>query len=261
ALQRIYEAVEVAQDANHPFSLGYALTFAAAIHVLRREREAAREWAEKAIALSEEQHLLLWLGAARFYRGWSLAEPGAGDEVRGALAEGVSQLAATGTEVGAPSIFGLLAEAYGELGRVDDGLRTLENALAFAARRQTPFWSAELYRLKGELLLRQDAAAASEAAVLFRRALEIAREQGAKSLELRASLSLAGLLRQEGSVAAARALLDPIYQWFSEGHGTLDLRRARILHDELVPVDPDRSHGPSCPGRITGPGIVEGGGT
>ena len=233
ALRRIYEAVEVARDATHPFSLGYALTFAAAIHVLRREREAAREWAEKAIALSEEQHLLLWLGAARFYLGWALAEPGAGREATEALEAGAAQVAATGTEVGAPSLFGLMAEAYGELGRLDDGLRTLENALDLAERRQSPFWNAELYRLKGELLLRQDAAAGSDAAAFFRRALEIARQQGAKVFELRASVNLSRLLRQQGSASDASAVLAPIYRWFTEGHGTADLTRARSLLDEL----------------------------
>ncbi len=234
ALRMIDDAVAVAEDAIHPFSRAYALVFNAAIHVLRREREGVRRAAEAATAFAEEQHLTFWLEIGHFYRGWALAEPQGGRAALGPIESAVARLAASGTEVGAPSILGLFADAYGACGRIDEALQTIENALALADLRQTPFWSAELARLKGELLLRRDGAkAAPDAEDLFRCSLEIARGQEARSFELRTSVSLARLLRRQGRTADARALLAPIYAWFTEGYDTVDLQEARALLDEL----------------------------
>ena len=234
ALRMIEEAVAVAEEGTHPFSVGYALNFVAVIHLLRRERDAVRRAAERTIAVAEEQHLGLWLNTGNFYRAWAAAEPHAGRASLAPLEDAVARLATSGTRVGASSILALFGEAYGECGCFDEGVQTLDNALALGDLDQAPFWHAEIHRLKGEILLRRDgAAAAPEAERLFRRSLEVARAQEARSFELRTATSLARLLRRRNEPREARTLLAPVYAWFSEGADTLDLQDARALLDEL----------------------------
>jgi len=234
ALRMTDEAVAVAEDGIHPFSRAYALSFKAAIHLMRCERDRAREAADAAIAFAEAQHLTFWLEIGRFYRGWATAEPQAGSTALDMIETAVARMAASGTEVAAPSALGIFADAYATCGRLDAALQTIDNGLTLAEMRQSPFWSAELLRLKGELLLRRDGAkAAADAESLFRRALATAREQEARSFELRTAVSLARLLRRQNRTADARALLAPAYAWFTEGYDTVDLTEARALLDEL----------------------------
>ena len=234
AHRMIEDAVAVAEEAIHPFSRAYALCFRAGIHVLRRERDEVRRAAEAAIEFADAQHLTFWLDIARFYHGWASAEPQAGRTALDAIEAVVARLATSGTEVGGPSMLGIFADAYATCGRFDDALQVLDNALAMAEMRNCPFWNAELVRAKGELLLNRDGAdAAAEAESLYRRALEIARGQEARSFELRTSVSLARLLRRQGRAAHARALLAPAYARFTEGYDTVDLQEARALLDEL----------------------------
>jgi len=144
---------------------------------------------------------------------------------------------------------GLLAEAYGCVGQTEAGLTVLADALAGVARTGERLWEAELYRLKGELLLQPgdqglesgvltaDAGLQTrdaEAEACFRQALDIARRQQAKSLELRAAMSLSRLWQHQGKRAAAYELLAPVYGWFTEGFDTADLQEAKALLDELV---------------------------
>jgi class 3 adenylate cyclase/tetratricopeptide (TPR) repeat protein len=235
ALRMIEEAVAVAEEGAHPFSLGYAVCFLAGTYLLRGDRDAGRVAAERAIAIAEKQHLGLWLRIGRFYRACALVEPHTGRTALAPLEEAVARLAETGTEVGASFFLARFAEAYGVCGCFDDGLRIADNALALAELRQAPFWNAEVHRVKAELLLQRDgSAAADEAERLFRRGLEIARAQQARLFELRIAMPLARLLRRRGEPREARALLAPIYAWFTEGADTPDLRDARALLDELT---------------------------
>jgi tetratricopeptide (TPR) repeat protein len=118
-----------------------------------------------------------------------------------------------------------------QMGRIDDGLRALMEALA--VEHENRFYEAETYRLKGELLLRQDDSNAKEAHGCYERAIEIARKQSTKSLELRATTSLARLLKKQGLHDDARVTLADIYNWFTEGFDTADLQDAKALLDEL----------------------------
>ena len=118
-------------------------------------------------------------------------------------------------------------------GRLDDGLSALTEALAAADEHEIRQYEAEAYRLKGELLLKQDNSNAAEAQHCFERAIEIARKQSAKSLELRATMSLARLLVKQGRRDEARTMLAEIYNWFTEGFDTADLKDAKALLDEL----------------------------
>ena len=139
----------------------------------------------------------------------------------------------SGTEVLLPHALCLLAEAYGEAGRLDDGLSALTEALAAAEEHEIRQYEAETHRLKGELLLKQDHSNVAEAQTCFQRAVEIARKQSAKSLELRATTSLARLLAKQGQRDEARTMLAEIYGWFTEGFDTADLKDAKALLDEL----------------------------
>jgi predicted ATPase len=126
-----------------------------------------------------------------------------------------------------------LAEACKNTGSLDDGLSALTQALAAADEHENRVFQAEIHRLKGELLLRQDDLNAAEAQSCFERAIEIARTQSAKSPELRATMSLTRLLASQGRGDEARAMLAAIYNWFTEGFETADLKDAKALLDEL----------------------------
>ena len=110
----------------------------------------------------------------------------------------------------------------------------MTEALATIARSAVRWWEAELYRLKGELLLQHSAAQPEEAEACFQQALDIARRQQAKSLELRAAMSLSRLWQQQGKRDEARELLAPLYGWFTEGFDTADLQEAKALLEALA---------------------------
>ena len=128
----------------------------------------------------------------------------------------------------------LLTEGYGKAGQIEAGLDVLHEALTTAERRGARRWEAELYRLKGKLLLALLAEKYTEAATCFHQALDIARHQQAKSLELRAATSLSRLWQQQGKRVEARDLLAPIYGWFTEGFDTADLQEARAMLEALA---------------------------
>ena len=222
ARHMIRETIELARDGDPP-TLALLLAFAATLHYRLCERDRTRECAEEAIAIARKRGYPFTLALATAYRGWALGGAQGLEEIH----EGLAQFVAAGAESSIPH--GVLAEAYRKLGRADDALAELE--AAFAAQSEARTYEAELHRSKGEILLEQDAA--EEAERCFHRALEVAREQAAKSLELRAATSLARLLRDQGKRDEARALLAPVYDWFTEGFDTADLRDAKALLDEL----------------------------
>jgi class 3 adenylate cyclase/predicted ATPase len=225
ALQRSQEALTLARELAHPASLATALFFAAMVHMFRREGQHAYEQAEAALGLAREHGFALRVAQAMILRGWALTAQGQGEDGLAQLRQGLAALRATGSEPGGYLI--LLAAAYGRAGQREEGLRVAEEAFAISRR------NAALYRLKGELLLRRSAEHYAEAENCFRQALEIARRQGAKSLELRAAMSLSRLWQRQGKHTEARALLAPIYSWFTEGFDTADLREAKALLDQL----------------------------
>jgi predicted ATPase len=163
-----------------------------------------------------------------------LAEQGQGEEGITQMRQGLAALQAT--EAGGAHWLVLLAEAYGKHGQAAEGLRMVAEVLARAEKTGHRMWEAELHRLKGELLLKAEGGGrdtALTAEECFHQALDIARHQEAKSLELRAATSLSRLWQQQGKRDEARALLAPIYGWFTEGFDTTDLQEAKVLLDEL----------------------------
>jgi predicted ATPase/class 3 adenylate cyclase len=236
ALQSTKEALTLAQELTHPFSLVYAATLYAVVHQFRREAHAVQERAEALIALSTEQGFQHWLDYGTILRGWALTEQGGGAKGISLIHQGLATHRATGAELHRPYFLGLLAEAYGEVRQPEEGLTVLAEALTIVHNTGERDWEAELHRLKGELLLmhqgkRQEVEEAEEC---FRRALETARRQQAKSFELRAAMSLSRLWQKQGKQEEAHQLLTEIYGWFTEGFDITDLKKAKALLEELA---------------------------
>ncbi|MFQ5796557.1 MAG: BTAD domain-containing putative transcriptional regulator [Candidatus Bipolaricaulia bacterium] len=232
ALNRSHEAIALAEELTHLYSLGWALSHAALLHQFRREAQAVQQRAEAAIALSTEHGFSFPLAIGTILRGWALAEQGQGDEGIAQLQQGLTTWRAIGSELGRPYALSLLAEAYGEVEQSEEGLTVLAEALDLVNKTGEQFYKAELYRLKGEFLLMQGEVEA-EAEACFRRAIDIARRQRAKSWELRAVMSLSRLWQQQGKEEEARQMLAEIYNWFTKGFDTADLREAKALLEEL----------------------------
>ena len=235
AVKASSEALTVARELSHPYSVGFALDFAAWLHTYRREGQLTRELADANIPLATEQGFAFVMVHATVLRGWALTEQGQGEEGIAQIRQGIAAYQATGAELERPYWLALLAETYGKVGQTGEGLRVLAEALAEVDTHGVHFCEAELHRLKGELLARSGAtppehtSEASHAEACFLQALAIARRQQAKSWELRAATSLSRLWQQQGKRAEAHELLAPVYGWFTEGFDTADLQEAKAL--------------------------------
>lgn len=243
ALERIQEGLTLARALSEPSGLAHALCFAAILHQLRREERMAQEHAEAGIAISREHGLAMYPALATFIRGWSLFEQERQEEAIEQMREGIKALQVTGTEFIRPHFLALLAEALGKTGQHEEALRILEDALSLTHRNSERYYQAELYRLKGELLLVQskcrgvsadaDPTIVAEAEDCFNESIKIAQQQQAKSWELRAVMSMARLYQDQGKQDQARSLLIRIHNSFTEGFDTVDFREAKALLDEL----------------------------
>ena len=229
ALQRGHEMLKLARELAHPFSLAHALYFASLLYQHRREVHEARECAEAALALATEHGFTLYVVRGTLQRSWALTE-------QGQLAEGIDLMRRsltayrdTGSGLVLPYFLARLAEACGKGDHIEAGLPLLEEALTFVDQHEEGWWEAEIHRLKGVFLLQQAVPDAQQAEGCLQQALAVARRQQAKSLELRAAMSLSRLWQQQGKQAEARALLAPIYSWFTEGFDTADLQEAKAL--------------------------------
>jgi predicted ATPase len=185
------------------------------------------------MATCEEHGLTLLSAIVIGMRGVAMIERGRYEEGIAQVQNRLAETLAAGARIGRTDNLNILAGALGELDRFDDGLSALAESLFLADRNGERIAEAEIYRIKGELLLRQNESDAVEAETCFREAIEIARNQNAKSYELRATMSLARLLKQQGRRDEARAMLADIYNWFTEGFDTADLKDAKALLDEL----------------------------
>jgi predicted ATPase len=233
AVQRSQEALALAQSLAHPYSLAAARHWAISLHYRRREVPAVQTQAEALLVLATAQGFPVWVGHGTCWRGWGLAIQGEGVGGRAQLHQGLAAVLATGQELFRSLHLLLLAETAEHAGQIEDGLCLLLEALtAFEATGQGDML-AEAYRLQGALRLQQAIPDVAQAEASFHLALDIARRQQAKSWELRAATSLARLWHQQGKRAAARALLAPVYGWFTEGFDTADLQDAKVLLEEL----------------------------
>jgi predicted ATPase len=231
ALASSLAALALAQQVAHPNTLTQALYWAAVLHHLRREAPLTQARAEASITVAADYELTGQIGAMPL-RGWALAASGHGEEGRAQITQGLAASRERRVARDGPYHLALLAEASTQVGQTAAGLEALAEALATVAQSAARWWEAELHRLRGELLLQSAVAQAGEAEACVQQALAVARRQQAKSLELRAAMSLARLWQRQGKRNKARELLAPIYGWFTEGFDTADLQEAAALLDE-----------------------------
>ena len=234
ALARLHDALTLAHELSHPYSLAFAQWWSAFVYKLRRDVPAVHDQAEATLTLSTEQGFTLWMAVGTIFRGWALAMQGQGEEGVAQVRQGVTAWRATGATLHVPFLCTLLAEVSDRLDHPEDGLQALAEAHTLVEQYEERYWEAEISRLRGVLLLRQPRTPQAEAEACFQQALDVARRQQAKSLELRAAMSLARLWQQQSKRTAAYDLLAPIYGWFTEGFDTADLQEAEALLDELL---------------------------
>jgi predicted ATPase len=233
ALQHSQAARTLAQEVAHPLSLAHAMIYAAIVHQYRREASAVHEQAAAAMTLATAQGFAQRGAWSTVLHGWALAMQGQGEAGLAEIRQGLAAELATGATLWQPYLLGLLAEAYGAGGHPEEGLHALAEALAVTDTTELRYYEAELSRLKGALLLQQAVPDAAQAETCFHQALALARQQQAKSWELRAATSLARLWQSQDQRQEAYDLLAPVYAWFTEGFDTGDLREARALLEEL----------------------------
>ena len=229
ALARANEALTLAQHLEHPYTLARGLYCTTLLHQLRREWQVVYERAATVITVATAQQIALVLAVGPIMRGWALAMQGQGAEGLTQLCQGLDAYRATGAAFQRPHFLSMLAEVHSSMGQPEAGLTALSEALALVETTGERYYEAELHRLQGELLLQQAAPEVSHAEACFQQALDIARCQQAKSLELRAAMSLSRLWQQQGKRQEARALLAGVYHWFTEGFDTADLQEAKAL--------------------------------
>jgi predicted ATPase len=233
AVQRSHEALALAQEVAHPYSLAVTQHRAAFLHYRRREAWTVQAQADALLTLETAQGFPVLVGFGTCWRGWALAMQGQGEAGLAELRQGLAAILATGQALSQPLCLVLLAEAAGHAGQIHEGLRVLAEALATFEASGRGDLLVEAYRLQGALLLRQAPPDVPQAEACFQQALAIARRQQAKSWELRAAMSLSHLWQQQGKQGDAAALLAPIYGWFTEGFDTVDLQEAKTLLEEL----------------------------
>lgn len=227
------ETLNLAHELSHPFTQTITLAYASMLNQFRRDVEEVDRLAAATIIHATEHGFPYYLAWAEVLRGWSRAARGACEEGIAEIRAGIEALQRTAI-VRLPYYRSLLAEACGWTGRIDEAFTALDDAFAELRQTEERWWEAELHRLRGELLRSEAMNRRVEAEACFHTAIEVARGQQAKSLELRAAVSLGRLWRDEGKQIQAHQLLAEVHDWFTEGFGTPDLRAARSLLEELA---------------------------
>ncbi len=234
AIQTDQRALDLAHQLAHPLTLSYVHAITAWFYTDLCDLRATAEHAEIAVALSRQQGLEWWRTIGMIFEGWVLAEQG---DVAGGVAQiqqGIAEFRATKQNIYLSYALSLLARAYMKLGKFEQGLKVLAEALRFTKTGGLHFYEAEIYGLQGELLL-ASGAPEDGAESCFQHALEVSRRQCTKMLELRTAIRLSRLWQRQGKHTDAHQLLTNSYIWFTEGFDTADLRTARVLLDELSP--------------------------
>jgi predicted ATPase len=234
ALEHLHTALRLARDLSHPSSLAHSLLHAAFLHQRRGDVDAVRKWADAAITLATDHGFVHWLALGTMYAGWALAAQGQVEAGMAQIQQGLTDYRSVGFGIGLTRWLGLLVEVCGKSGQVATGHALLTEAFAFMHQSGQRVYEAELYRLQGELLGQEGGKPAQEeAAASLCQALAVARRQQAKSLELRAAMSLGRLWQRQGKRDAARDLVQNVYGWFTEGFDTADLQAAKALLMEV----------------------------
>ena len=228
AVRQMQEGLALAREVDHAPSLAQAQWFAAELHQIRREPQQVQDSVSIVLPLLARHGSAVGVANATMLRGWARVMLGHIQEGLAVMREGLAAWRATGSKFHVSYRLARAAEAHLVAGEIEDGLRLISEATDHSGEC---WFAPELHRLNGELLL--EAGRGDEAEGFLQQALQAAKEQGARLLELRAAMSLSRVLRTQGRSNEAQGLLAPVYAWFTEGLDTLDLQQAKALLDQL----------------------------
>jgi predicted ATPase len=234
ALADVDQALKDARETGHAASLMYALAMTSFLHLLLGNYAVVNAQADELVTLAEEKSAPFWKAWGQLFHGHVWALTGKPSDAVHQITSGIAAYRSTGATLGLTAWLVYLVKAHTELRQFDDAWRCIGEAMFMIERTKERWWEAEVNRIAGELALIAPKTDAARAEDYFERALAVARQQQAKSWELRASMSLARLWRDQGKVQQARELLAPVYGWFTEGFDTRDLKDAKVLLEELA---------------------------
>jgi predicted ATPase len=226
--------VKDAREIGQAATLMFALHHSALTHILCGNYAAADAEANEVVALADEKGAMLWKAGGMAFQGCALALTGKASNAVPMITSGITAWRSTGATVWVPLYLAFLTRAHADIGQFDDAWRCIGEAMSAVEKTKESWYAAKLNRTAGEIVRSSQEPDATKAETYFERALAVARQQQAKSWELRASMSLARLWRDQGKVQQARELLAPVYGWFTEGFETRDLKEAKALLEELA---------------------------
>lgn len=233
ALARVSEAVSLAQGLSQSYTIAFAHYMTSVVHLLRGDPDRALASAEASLEMSREQRFALYEILSMISRARAIGELGRLDEAKSEIKHGIDEARRSGVGFMLPMMESWRADIHARSGDDGTALSIVEQVLSELDDTTGRAWEAELYRQRAQLLLAQGGAGASEAEASLKEAIDVARRQNAKSLELRATGTLATLWGKQKRFDEAQNLIEPIYSWFSEGADTADLRRARDIRNAL----------------------------
>jgi predicted ATPase len=234
ALADADHALRDARGTGEVAALMYALLFGAHIHIFCRNYATANVLSDEVVALADEKGAAQWKAVGMLMRGSVFALTGEASDAVPIITSGLTAYRSTGATQFMPTFLSYLVSAHAELGQFDEAWRCTTEARAAVEATEERWYEAEVNRIAGEIALLSPERDTAKAEASFERALAVARQQQAKSWELRAAMSMARLWRDQGKPQQARELLVPVYSWFTEGFDTLDLKQAKALLDELA---------------------------
>lgn len=226
-------ALKNARSIGQATTLMFALSHVPLTCIQCGAYETTNAQADEVVALADEKGALLWKAPGTIIKGFVFALTGSPRNAVEMIACGIGATSSTGSTLFMPLYLSYLAVAYADLNQFENAARCIDDAMSAAATTKSWWWQAETQRIAGEIALILPVPDVAKAEGYFERALAVARQQQAKSWELRAAISMARLWRDQGKRDQARELLTPIYSWFTEGFETLDLKQAQALLDEL----------------------------
>jgi predicted ATPase len=227
-------ALKDAREIGQAATLMLALHLASIPHIFCGNYATAKALVDELVVLADEKDALFWKAFGMWSNGSLLALTGKAADAVQMITSGITAWRSTGATIFMPLYLTYLARAYAELGQFHDAWRSIDEAMTAVETTKESVWEAEVQRMAGEIALRSPEPDAAKVEAYFERALAVARQQQAKSWELRAAMSMARLWRDQGKRKQARDLLAPIYGWFTEGFDTLDLKQAKTLLDGLA---------------------------
>ena len=228
------DALSNARETGHAVTLMYALTHVSMTHFCCGNYTTASAEADELVALAGEKGSPIWKAYGASRQGFLAAMTDKAADAVQIITSAIDTARSTGSTLWTPLNLSHLARAYAALGKFDEAWRCIGEAMTAMATTKETWWEAEVHRIAGEIAWKSPESDVAKAQPYFERALAVARQQKAKSWELRASMSLARLRREQGKVQQARELLAPVYGWFTEGFDTRDLKDAKALLDELA---------------------------